>query len=191
MTAISQMVDKPISPELRDFYYNAVKDMATEDFTRRATEIARTRKYTSLPTPADFLNLPSDDEDGMLAAKLVLKKMRQVGADTSPWFDDEAIHRAIDASGGWLRVCEEVNSYELDKLGIWEARFKGLYGVQKAKRGRPRLVGWLESQNTLEGYFSPSTGLLRNGRGEEMIPSFIERAQEQFPKRPKPKGIGP
>jgi hypothetical protein len=152
-----------------DFYYDSIKEMETDAFTRRATEIYRGRKYSTLPTAADFLNLPDDQDAGMLAAETVIRLMEAIGGDADLQHEDPVLMLAVDAMGGWVACCEAVSQYEIDKLGIWKRDFAAVYKAS-ARRDQARapqvLFGRHSQSNITRGYLNPSTGELKNLIGE-------------------------
>lgn len=170
MTVFCDVLSRPpLSEPSLDFYYESIKDMETAAFTRRATEIIRGRKYTSLPTPADFLNLPDDQDSGMLAAESVLRLMELIGGDSDLHGQDPAIMMTIDAMGGWPACCDTVREFDVDKLGIWKRDFASVYKatarMDQAKSPRV-LFGRHSQSNITRGFLNPSTGELKNISGE-------------------------
>ena len=169
ITAFCDMLARPpLSEPALEIYYNAISDMETSAFTRRATELTRTRKYNTLPTAADFLNLPDDADSGMLAAETVLRVMEKIGGDADLQCDDPALMMAVDLMGGWVACCDAVSSYEIDKLGIWKRDFAAVYkaAARRDLSRAPRVLFGRHSQsNITAGYLNPATGELKNIQG--------------------------
>jgi len=171
MTVFCDMLGRPaLSKPSFNFYYESIKDMETSAFTRRATEIIRSRKYTNLPTPADFLDLPDAADQGMAAAETALRVMERVGADadvTAKVFGgDGSFLVALARMGGWVAACEAVNEYELDKLGIWKRDFAAVYRQSQHDQAPRVLLGRHSQGNALRGYLNIETGELRNAAGD-------------------------
>lgn len=168
IAAFAEQARTKISDGLLRLYYEALKDMDTEEFTRSATRVFKERKYTNMPTAADFLDAPGSDDQAMLAADEVLEKMRSAGGDEDVSFKDQAIMNAIRIAGGWWTLCEYVNSFDLDKLGIWKREFAAQYRSAKRLRGvvAPNvLLGRMSAQQVASGYLSLETGELKNALG--------------------------
>lgn len=170
MTVFSDMLSRPpLSEPSLEFYYDSIKDMETDAFTKRATEIIRGRKYTTLPTPADFLNLPDDQDEGMLAAEGVLRLMESLGGDQDLHGQESTILMALEALGGWVACCDAVSEYDIDKLGIWKRDFAAVYKACKRRdqsKAPKVLYGRHSQSNISRGYLNPATGELRNLLGE-------------------------
>lgn len=172
MTVFCDLLGRPApSKTTLSFFFESIKDMDTAAFTRRATEIMRSRKYTTLPTPADFLNLPDDQDTGLLAAETVLRVMERLGGDADVTAEnfagDAAIMATLDQLGGWVAACDAVREYDLDKLGIWRRDFAAIYRAvgRRATSGPRVLLGRHSQDNVLRGYLNPATGELRNALG--------------------------
>lgn len=170
MTVFCDVLSRPpLSEPSLDFYYESIKDMETAAFTKRATEIIRGRKYTSLPTPADFLNLPDDQDSGMLAAESVLRLMELIGGDADLHGQDPVIMMAIDAMGGWPACCDTVREFDVDKLGIWKRDFASVYKAA-ARMDQAKAPGVLfgrhSQSNITRGFLNSATGELKNLLGE-------------------------
>lgn len=170
LTMFCEMLGRaPLSKPSLEMYYRALADMSTDDFTAAATRIVRERKFTSLPTPADFLEGLSVQaaDRGMVAAEDVLGRMRSAGGDADVQFEDQAIMVAVQMAGGWPFLCDYVNSFDLDKLGIWKREFAALYRAASARKGQaPRvLLGRHSQSNAVRGYLDTVTGELKNADG--------------------------
>jgi hypothetical protein len=172
ITMFCEMLGRaPLSKPSLEIYYQALQDMTNEEFTRSATRIVRERRFTSLPTPAEFLHLPDDADRGMLAAEQVLRAMERVGGDsdvTSESFGgDGVIVAALDQLGGWVAQCEVVSEFEVDKLGIWKRDFAAVYRTMSRRSSVPPrvLLGRHSQSNVTRGFLNPATGELRNALG--------------------------
>lgn len=159
----------PLSKPSLEIYYSALAHLSTEEFTGAATRIVRERRFTSLPTPADFLEGTQErtEDRAMLAAEEVLRMMRGAGGDADVQFSDPAVMAAVQMAGGWPFLCDYVNSFDLDKLGIWKREFAGLYRAGYARKDKaPRvLLGRHSQANIAAGYLDAETGVLTNGSG--------------------------
>ena len=84
-----------------------------------ALSIMAIRKYTSMPTPADFLehmNGGSLEDKAEVEAGKVLTAIARHGGYASVVFDDPVTQAVIvQAYGGWPKLCEECGAEEPEK----------------------------------------------------------------------------
>lgn len=122
-----------------------------------ALSIMATRKYTSMPTPADFLEHISggsaEDKAEVEAGKL-LNAIGRYGAYASVVFDDAATQAVIvQAYGGWPKLCadcgveESENWFRKNFAKTWAAYSR--QGVKQAGH----LPGITEISNHSNGFY--------------------------------------
>jgi len=113
-----------LQSETIDFYFAILGDLP-QDLLKAATlEYARREKW--FPTAAELREQAFDIVDsaeGKIGASeawgLVISQVRKNGYYREPEFDEPLIYRALDAVGGWRRVCMTPE----DVVGVTEARF--------------------------------------------------------------------
>lgn len=189
MTVFSEAVGKKLSAGLLDFYYSALKDMDTREFTLRATELFRSRKYTSFPMPGEFRTGGVEEQDrAMLAAEIVLRTMERVGGDADvnqmDFDNDPRIILAIERMGGWPQLCDQVREYEIDKIGIWKHQFATIYKAIgfTGIGGDKTLLGRHSMENIARGFLNPATGETRNALGATVSSTPWGTKQIEAPK---------
>ena len=95
-----------LSTEIIALYYENLKDFSIEEFIKAKSKILKTRKFSNMPSIAEFIeNLEGDaDEKALNAWDEVLKAMDKFGAYESVAFKDTAIAKAILNIGGWIEL---------------------------------------------------------------------------------------
>lgn len=110
--------------------FEALKQFDFEDVKRATTSIAASRKYTSMPTIADFLEHlggGSAEDVAMVQAAIVWKAMKDHGASRSVCFDDPVTQAVIvQGFGGWQKMCGETT---VDKQQWFYKDFCRTYGA--------------------------------------------------------------
>ena len=124
---------------------------------KAALSIMATRKYTSMPTPADFLEHISGgsaEDKAEVEAGKVLAAIGKHGAYSSVVFDDPTTQAVIvQAYGGWPKLCadcgveESENWFRKNFAKAWAA-----YSRQGVKL-TGHLPGIIEVTNSANGYF--------------------------------------
>lgn len=122
-----------------------------------AYSVMATRKYTSMPTPADFLEHISGgsaEDKAEVEAGKVLDAIGRHGAYSSVVFDDAVTQAVIvQAYGGWPKLCadcgveESENWFRKNFAKTWAA-----YSRQGVKQSG-HLPGLFEITNCSNGYY--------------------------------------
>lgn len=123
-----------------------------------ALSVMATRKYTSMPTPADFLEHISGgsaEDKAEIEAGKVLDAIGRHGGYASVVFDDAATQAVIvQAYGGWPKLCadcgveESENWFRKNFTKTWAA-----YARQGVKQSG-HLPGLFEISNCSNGHFN-------------------------------------
>ena len=99
--------------------FKMLEAFAYPEVERAALSIMATRKYTSMPTPADFLEHISGgsaEDKAEVEAGKVLTAIAKHGGYASVAFDDPVTQAVIvQAYGGWVKLCEECGAEEPEK----------------------------------------------------------------------------
>ena len=126
------------------------------DVERAALSIMASRKYTSMPTPAEFLEHLGggnvEDIAEVEAAK-VIRAIGEHGNYNSVVFDDPTTQAVIDrAYGGWPKLCEDCGVEESEKW--FRKEFAKVYATYR-RQGVQHfgvLAGLHEIENTARGF---------------------------------------
>ena len=124
---------------------------------KAALSIMATRKYTSMPTPADFLEHISGgsaEDKAEVEAGKVLDAIGRHGAYASVVFDDAVTQAVIvQAYGGWVKLCQECGVEESEKWFRKDfAKSWAAYSRQGVKQ-TGHLPGLFEITNCSNGYY--------------------------------------
>ena len=134
----------------------ALERFAYDEVHQAAMAIIQTRKYTSMPSPAEFLEhisgCSAEDKAEFEAGK-VLQAIGRHGAYSSVVFDDPVTQAVIvQAYGGWPKLCAECGVEETENwfrknfAKTWAA-----YSRQGVKQ-LGHLPGLIEISNYSNGY---------------------------------------
>lgn len=124
---------------------------------KAALSVMATRKYTSMPTPADFLEHlggGSAEDKAEVEVGKVLSAISSHGGYASVVFDDPVTQAVIvQAYGGWVKLCEECGRDEPEKWFRKEfAKTWAAYNRQGIQQ-HGHLPGRIEITNSSNGHF--------------------------------------
>lgn len=136
--------------------FKVLEHCDVSEVQKAALSIMATRKYTSMPTPADFLEHISGgsaEDKAEVEAGKVLAAIGKHGAYASVVFDDSVTQAVIvQAYGGWPKLCadcgveESENWFRKNFAKVWAA-----YSRQGVKL-TGHLPGIFEISNSANGY---------------------------------------
>lgn len=136
--------------------FRLLEEFDYAEVEKAALSVMATRKYTSMPTPADFLEHitgGSAEDKAELEAGKVLDAIGRHGAYSSVVFDDAVTQAVIvQAYGGWPKLCqtcgveESENWFRKNFAKTWAA-----YSRQGVKQSG-HLPGLFEITNCSNGY---------------------------------------
>jgi len=145
-------------------YYFVLQEMDEDDFKKSIIEILKTRKFASLPKPAEILeySLQSIDELSILAIEDIERAIYSHGAYKSVSFEDSVVNSVIDSLGGWSFICSmELNDWKFAKKDIPK-----LYAIKYKSKSHPEhLIGIGEKENGFANkiyYIKPSYEIKRD-----------------------------
>lgn len=155
--AMAECYGQSLSAQGIALRYKLLEQFDFADVEKAAMSIMSTRKYTSMPTPADFLEHIGGgniDDKAEVEAGKVLAAIERHGAYVSVAFDDPTTQAVImQAYGGWVRLCETCGVEESEKwfrkdfAKIWAA-----YSRQGVKH-TGHLPGLFELTNCSNGHY--------------------------------------
>lgn len=150
MQALAECYGKTLSAQGIALRFQLLAQHGIEDVRRAAMGILSTRKYTSMPTPADFLELlngglPEDLAE--IEAGKVLDAVSEHGAYASVVFDNAVTQAVIvRAYRGWPQLCSILGTEESE---LWFRRnFVKIW--QAYSRQSVAVVGYLPGLTELE-----------------------------------------
>lgn len=127
--------------------------ISIEQVRAAAIQIMKTRKYTKLPTPADFLDMLKPQENNKEIAETqaddVLDALRGLGPYTLPNFKDPITQELMTRRWPWRTFCMELMS---DHVKWWRRDFVEAYCEKKASGNLqplppPAPLGLLEGES--------------------------------------------
>lgn len=134
-------------------YYMILEHLKFEDFKSAVVAILSSRKYSSLPMPADILEAinGSSDDKAMLALHELEHAMSRVGAYNSVCFQDSIVMETVLRMGGWIKLCRMTE----DEWKFLKKEFMNIYkALSKISFEAPAyLVGIEQKEAEANGYF--------------------------------------
>lgn len=146
---------KELSKSVMALYLEALQPYADADIVGACTTAIRTLKF--FPRVSDFVDIIEGDPESKAAVAwaTLIKAMEDHGHYHTVAFQDGAIMSAVNAMGGWTRICE----YTYEELNYRQKEFDRLYR-QFSRPGQvhpDRLMGWFEADNRSKGYLTGAT----------------------------------
>jgi len=167
--------------------FEALREFPIEQVRDACTAIVTTRKFSKMPTIAEFMEYlggGSVDDIAAIEAAKVLRAIKSIGGYRSVAFDNATTQAVIEYGfGGWAKVCAEM---EADKEHWFLKDFAKTYGAysrQGVKLVGP-LAGRTEIGNSAMWAGHNSSVELVGDQGKALA---IAQAAADQPKR----GIGP
>ena len=112
MYLLAENFSSTVTKDGLKFRFAALKDYPLDKVKAAAMQITRTRKYTKMPTVADFVEAiegdqASIDEDrAELQAMKVISEIKRVGYMGKPKFDDPITARICNSIYRWSYLCQ-------------------------------------------------------------------------------------
>ena len=164
MQGLAENFGTQLSDAGLDMRFQALKQYSIEEVNQAALAILAGRKYTSMPTVADFIdNLSggSAEDVAELEAAKVWQAIKRYGGWQSVVFDDPVTQSVIALSyGGWPKLCSEMMEDQqkwftkdfAKSYGAFARRGVKTYGQLPGRgTGEPVLIGCAEkAQAVLE-----------------------------------------
>ncbi|MCK5602039.1 hypothetical protein KAR91_09225 [Candidatus Pacearchaeota archaeon] len=150
MRGLAENVGATITKEGLRFRFLALQAFDIEQITKAAYSIVATRKYTTMPTIADFIEHfqgGSADDLAQIQAGQVWKALKDCGSYDDIVFDDPVTMAVVHQGfGGWQKLCSEMNE---DQMQWFVKDFAKIYSAY-ARRGIKRF-------GTLPGIYGAKT----------------------------------
>jgi len=147
IAAIGEVFGKEVSPFTLGVYWEALRDIPWESFTKACGILVRSAKF--FPRPVEFIEAVTPDTKGraVIAFDRVCEAISSHGTYRSVVFDDPAIHAAIESMGGWMKLGEAEDTVWVRKEfeRFYEVHHKrisanGPFGVSQVLVGRAEIA---------------------------------------------------
>lgn len=146
ITGLCEIYNKQPTKSLLQLYYFVLHQMHEEEFKSSIVELLKTRKFATLPKPAEILEYSRPDLEtlAILAIDDIERAIAKGGVYLSVSFEDKVINSIIDHLGGWINVCKmDMTEWKWAKKEI-----KKLYETYSKRAEHPtHLVGINENTN--------------------------------------------
>lgn len=149
MLGIAENYGQSVTPEGIALRFRMLAPYPIDEVQRAATSILRSRRYTSMPTVADFMEYlggGSIEDRAMIEAGKVLRAIEQHGGYNSVVFDEPTTQAVIQyAFGGWVKLCADCGTDEPEK---WFRHHFAKYWAAYKRQGL-RLMGVLDGAHAI------------------------------------------
>ncbi|GHV53982.1 hypothetical protein FACS1894206_05800 [Deltaproteobacteria bacterium] len=157
MLGLAENYGQSLSPQGIAIRFKALEGYEIDEVDKAAMSLILTRKYTTMPTVADFLEHitgGSAEDKAEVEAGKVLTAIQIHGGYDSVVFDDSVTQAVIvRAYGGWAQLCDDCGRDEPVKWFRKEfAKTWAAYARQGVKQ-TGYLPGIIEISNRANGYF--------------------------------------
>lgn len=167
MVALAENYGQTVTKAGMALRFDALREYDITDVRRAAMSLLRSRKYTSMPTVADFLEHMgggSAEDKAEAAAGKALRAVAEAGRYASVTFDDPVLMAVIEnAWGGWPEFCAACSGPEVKFVRRELAKAYAAYARQGVRR-YGHLSGITENSNGSAGYLEhiPTPRLIGN-----------------------------
>lgn len=167
MVALAENYGQTVTKAGMALRFDALREYDITDVRRAAMSLLRSRKYTSMPTVADFLEHMgggSAEDKAEAAAGKALRAVAEAGRYASVTFDDAVLMAVIEnAWGGWPEFCAACSGPEVKFVRRELAKTYAAYARQGV-RHYGHLSGITENSNGSAGYLEhiPTPRLIGN-----------------------------
>jgi len=154
-----------------DIRWRALKQYSIEQVEAAAHLILRTRRFTTMPTVADFVEAieGGHEERAQLEAVNAWRAIQRIGGYSSVRFQDPVTAAVIDRRfGGWARLCEE----QLETDRKWFLRDFAEAYIRFAESGIKQighLAGRHEIENSARGHLAAIAAPVEIASGQRRI----------------------
>ncbi len=156
ITGVAECYGQTLTPEGVALRFKMLAPFEFPDVEKAALFILANRKYTSMPTPADFLEYlggGSVEDKAEVEAGKVLNAISRHGGYASVVFDDPTTQAVIQqAYGGWPKMCEDCGTEESEKW--FRVNFAKIWAAYKRQNIQHfgALPGRIEISNSANGW---------------------------------------
>lgn len=138
MIGIGELFGSQASSIGLELMFNALERYSMGQIKQAANQILRTRKYTRMPTVADFVEAIEGDQKQIAEDKAeteatkVLDMIRKIGSYETPAFDDPITNDLVNRRFGWQALCTMLES----QTSFFVRDFKAAYLASHREESR-------------------------------------------------------
>ncbi|AMD89460.1 DUF6475 domain-containing protein [Desulfovibrio fairfieldensis] len=194
MVALAENYSQTLTKQGLSLRFTALREHDIADIRAAAMSLMVSRRYTTMPTVADFLDHlggGSQEDRAEVEAGKVLLALREHGGYRSVVFDDPVTMAVVEKGfGGWTKLCEELRGAE-EKF--WRRDFVRMYAAygRQGIKTFGHLPGRLENRNGSNGFLGevPAPVLIGDERRAAAVLAAGEARQalEEGAGRPIPR----
>jgi len=177
------MYRQELSPDVVELWWNVLADYDLAAIKQALTKHLRnpdTGQY--MPKPADVIKFMSGStqDAALMAWAKVHACVRRHGSWSDMVFDDPIVHAVIQDMGGWIKLCEMLETDVPFRGKEFENRYRAYARQQQRVQCLPVMIGRATLHNQANGYDSPPPEMIGN---EEKCREMLEsKAKDQMTK---------
>jgi hypothetical protein len=156
LNSVSAMYRQELSPDVVELWWNVLADYDLAAIRQALTRHLRnpdTGQY--MPKPADVIKFMcgTTQDAALLAWAKVHAAIRREGSWSDVAFDDPITHAVLQDMGGWIRMCEMLETDVPFRGKEFENRYRAYARQQEVPAGVPAvLIGRATLHNNAHGY---------------------------------------
>ena len=153
-TLLCETYNREATKSLSMAYYMVLDGLTVDEFQKAVKSILASRKYSTMPLPADLLEAVhgSTEDKALIALAELESAIGRHGTHKSVCFQDRHIMAAVQAIGGWVSIgTMEQKEWEFKRkefLKVYQASLRSPGGFDAPRY----LVGVAEQQNRFNGH---------------------------------------
>lgn len=138
MYGLADNFSATVTPEGMKFRFDCLSKYTLEQVRAASWSLVKTRKFTKMPTVAEFVELieGNQDDNAEAQATKVLEEIRRIGSYSSPVFEDAKTQRIV-AQMGWGTLC----SMETSKEKWFVKEFMDAYKSESRRQETAQISG--------------------------------------------------
>lgn len=151
LAALGEVYGKEVTTTMAQLYWGALSDYTDEQVDAAIKAgVKKWKCYGRIPTPGEIIDeiTGDDDQAAFVAWESLLYAIQTVGRNNSVRFEDGKITRVVLALGGWMEVCNWLNS----EMHYRRNEFFKLYKATPASNDAKYLPGLIETNNMSRGF---------------------------------------
>lgn len=192
LNSCAAMYRVDLSPDVVELWWNVLAD-----YDLAAVKVALTKHLRNpdsgqfMPKPADVIRFMSGttQDSALLAWAKVYKAVRLNGSWADVTFDDPTTHAVLQDMGGWIKLCQMLETDVPYRAKEFENRYRAYARLQDVPVAPKVLIGRETLHNQAHGLLPPSTEALTHEQpaSERLAANKEFNALIESMKNPEPK----
>ena len=160
LNSVSALYRVDLSPDVVELWWNVLADFDIAAIRQALTKHLRNPETGQfMPKPADVIRFMSGttQDSALMAWAKVYKAVRLQGSWTDVTFDDPTTHAVLRDMGGWIKLCQMLETDVPFRAKEFENRYRAYARLQELPATTPKvLIGRATLHNQAHGYGEPA-----------------------------------